>query len=464
LYFLTTGNIDGTVGDTTSALIYGELAVDGTYAQYISTSYLKKVDDTHYYLYSCNQEGSCAMPTLNASKTAYFLSGVDTAPDLIKCIDNQVKNCVVDSSHSAGYYLNAGSDKAIHPVLSCDGTKCQAETVELTQCGKGVGQQVVGGLILDNNEVKVCVADGKTVGISNTSPVYKTITTTGNNHFPGISAGTYNIKFATDGRVYPLVAEGDGLNSCTIGSDCKAGIYYKINNKICLGDGSKNCNDIDATAAKLAGSVTDSGYVYVDKDHAQVEITQSGHNDVLLAYKCSFTDGTQDESSCSIVKKTFFYDTPREKVVYCNGWAGEGCVISTSRTCDDNDEGKLIVSGTTKSVCFGSHSVPLPSSGSTFSFLITSGVNTYYGINDNEKTLLELSSTSVTIGTYDDDYHLGYHLNQSIISAKEALIYCPGATIESCVEERAFKGYYIDASGDASKKLIRCTNRTTCEL
>jgi len=455
------------------------------------------VDADTKYLHTCSNDGTCTIPTLT-SATVYYLSGVGNSQKIIKCTTNQIKDCEILSSPGDGYYINAGTDKSVNPliycknnvckavakqsgyyingdhekstkqIIKCKEATCESESVTKTKCGFNSSEKSKQGqLIIDNEKVKVCVADWEAQEIINSStalPVYKSLSVVDSDDFPNVSSGKIDIKFTNDGRVYKLETIGDD-DKLPVNNDasCTEGIYkIKSDNKIYYGNPGTTCKEIVSTEAGLPENSNDGGYVYFDKDYKIVNITEHPEL-VYMAYYCTFSSGAVQ--SCEIKTNAYFYDaaTSRQKGVYCSGWKGEGCTIvnTMGSSCSSGDEGKIVKDSSGKiSICFGSTSVAFPESGSQHVMFKTIDSNQYYGKNKDEFVSLLISGK---IAIVESAPASGYHINRSIKSGKKYLINCASDDYSSCMEETAFKGYYVNSSGDNTKPIIKCTSETSCD-
>jgi len=461
-YFSMDYKAAATPGTTTPVMIYAENG-SNTYEQYVSRSLLQ----SRTYMYNCNDSGSCTLVTSFNYKTlpGYFLTGVSTSKKLITCTSDAIADCTQNDTPKNGLYLNYGADKTVNPIISCTGSNCDIVEITKTACtGKGDNVQVEGGLIMDGGKPKMCVGDGEAVEIfasSSTSatPKYKSYKTAG---------ATVNVKFTTDGRVYELENDNLSLLSSSTANDCSYQHYYiKSGDKkiYTAAEGVTTCTVIGSNLiSSLTGSGTEYGYLYFKSDGTRItDLT----NQIDLIYYCKFENSAN--TKCTRVINTYFYDSIAQKVVYCSGWKGEGCVAiatTSASTCSSDDEGKIIYNSNKVKICFGGTAVDLPAEGekSYVAFTPATTLQTY-GIEKGKRTLLELTSNSATIYNEKlDDTQRYYFINYSIDANKKALYRCIGeSSIEACTEREPLKGYYINGGRGDTNSIIKCSSATECE-
>jgi len=453
-------NKAGTFG-TDSGLIY--IYSEG-FKQIISSNYLHTTGT--YYLYGCNDTGVCSKQT--PTTAGYYLSGPTNTANLIKCTTAAVSTCVVEITPKDGYYLNNGLNKATKPVIKCENNVCTAMEISKTKCGNGTGEQVMGGLIKDDNKIKLCVSATEAIDINATSPIYRSIKISNDNDFPGVNLAVdttpelRNIKISKDGSIYELKPDSTAFNSCIANTGCTGTKYYFNSPNICQNKSSNDCvnikaEDVGITSEKFTAGIK-TGYIYFDSASPteKKDIAVDGV-EILFAYQCTFSD-VNTLTECKQIKQGVIYDPIKQKVVTCNGWAGEGCTVSSASTsCADGDEGKLIISSGKPSLCFGKNVVNLPSSGPIYFPMKVEQINTIYGLTKSELTFLELNSYSAV---KISGGKAGYTINQSISTTKKALYSCSDTSLSNCNEITPLKGYYLNG-GDAST-IISCSTSKTC--
>jgi len=369
---------------------------------------------------------------------------------LIYCTDSDIKNCVTLPA-IPGYYLNAGSDKTKKPVIQCNGTECKSVSIEATECGSG--KQVAGGLILNSSTVKVCLDNGSSVEISKRADVgYKSITLTSAKDFPQTSTTNTNIIVKLGINSVTILEKG-GLPECKGASagatPCFTGAIigqYCINN-------NNNNNEIYETVAngcvKFDRKIIffNSLYEKVEKDDALESPSK------VFGYQCS-TGG--EEKTCTLISGYVVYG---ENIIQCSGWKGEGCTVTSKNngnSCSSSEVGKITADAS--KICFGtSNSVSLPEIVEVedtedeeieIVAFVPTEINSIYGINKNEVSILTVTANSVIVSTLIED---GYYLNKLVSSSKsKALIYCISGT---CEVRDALNGYYV-----IDDELIECKN------
>ena len=123
-----------------------------------------------------------------------------------------------------------------------------------------------------------------------------------------------------------------------------------------------------------------------------------------MVYQCTFSnaDTIDTTEKCRQIKHEIIYDSVKGKVVSCSGWKDEGCrVESSSGSCTASDEGRIIVSGANKSICFGSKSIALPTSEASYIAFLPKQANSIFGIGNSE-VFLKLTSNSAIVTANDD--------------------------------------------------------------
>jgi len=119
-----------------------------------------------------------------------------------------------------------------------------------------------------------------------------------------------------------------------------------------------------------------------------------------LVYQCTFSDANTIDASekCKQIKHGIIYDSVKGKVVSCSGWKDEGCrVESSSGSCSALDEGRIIVSGANKNICFGTNSIPLEAD--KFAFIKTKTTNSIFGVGKSELVYLDITANSVIVNS-----------------------------------------------------------------
>ena len=420
-------------GDGDNKYIY-DCAATGICTKTVSNYYLLPSGDKKY-LYKCGADGKCAtVPSVyylkedgtpannvlyltendgeakavTATIAGVYLAGIGSVDEnpkydyVVKCTGTTASTCemVATSSVLAGYYYNSGSNKAAKPIIACDGTNCVA--IEVTNDMCGVGEQNAGGLILTDGKIYICL-DGYGTSMelkTDATNVYYHTMTVRESVFPGqADAGTINIKVNKNGSVNKLVSDTTALSttSCTGTSECEVGKYYHISNKICKASAEDTCGNISKDDVGLSGDGT--GYIYFESDTKKVDISTAGVV-VNMVYECPFTGGSGGTlGDCVQIKQGTIYDPIKQKVVTCNGWKGEGCTVTTApSSCSTDDEGKIIVSGGNKSICFGRNTIALPATATTIVFR-TKITNSIYGLSNDKNVVLYISANKAVVGT-----------------------------------------------------------------
>ena len=410
----TNPSIYGTLGNigsgTDSGLIYtcstGTCSKIETYYYYYKDE--SDTSNKKYVLYKSDENGVFSPVTPSAG---FYLAGAGTTTNgvtsydsLIYCSGNTASTCSAYESIKPGYYINAGSESSTKPIIRCSsGPSCTAIGLSTSECNS----QIIGGLIkTSDSKIKLCVNENEAVDISTTSPIYKTITTARNEAFPGVDTGTINIKITKIGEIYKLEDDDSGLGSCTAGTNCGSNYYYLNGDKICKNESSTNCVDITSsevgiTAANI-GAGLKTGYIYFSSTTPTEkisDITASGV-EIKLVYQCTFSDANTIDASekCKQIKHGIIYDSVKGKVVSCSGWKDEGCrVESSSGSCSALDEGRIIVSGANKNICFGTNSIPLEAD--KFAFIKTKTTNSIFGVGKSELVYLDITANSVIVNS-----------------------------------------------------------------
>jgi len=355
-----------------------------------------------------------------ASTAGYYINSGSIYPEealkpldaLIYCKSNKVEECEVRSAR-AGYYLNSGEEKSEKPVIRCDGTTCKAEAVTKKVCGNDENKQVVGGVIFDENKLKICVSGGNSIEIKSGATVsYENLELLKEEDFPGAQKSTISVKVNSDASVtllvdvtLPTCTENAGNNVCFDGA---------VNNQYCIksgkiylttiaANGSATCALMTNQQAGLAADAGGPAIIYFNNDYEKIGIpTETTTN--IMAYQCLFNpSSTYDLLSCDLIKGYISDMTAGEnkKIIHCNGWKGEGCTVTTKTTsenCSNDDEGKIVGKGT--KICFGTtttHSIPTTSPASSqYIAYKSSTINKNYGINKNDVALLSFTYISST--------------------------------------------------------------------
>ena len=467
---------DATAKTDNNIMIYIE-STAGVYEKLVSLYYLKKTaEEATSYIYKCNDEGKCSnVSTITAG--SHFLTKEEGETKIIECLTNQIHECTIIDKSKKGYYLNSGDDNTTNPVYSCDGSSCQAVSLTNTHTScKDIAtatetNQIIGGIIKVGNKINICVAVDEYVELKSSataSAVYKEIILNNANDFPEKDGTNIIIKITNDGRVYKLNKATYVLNTCDTncsGSTCSRTDEYYVgeNNKLFYQGEGGACTQINSESVGLSSGSSGFGYIYFDSNKKKVDIA-TNPNDIVLAYQCTFVSGVQ--TGCTLMKHAYFYDSKAGKTgkaVYCNNWKDEECIVETAASsCSSGDEGKIIYTGNKAYVCFNTNAVEITST-EIYTIFNTVDVNKYYGKFGGVNTLLELKdSYALSLNNLPTEQQGKYFINQSINSNKESLIYCDSALTE-CKEEIALKGYYVNGSGDDSKKIIKCTSESSCE-
>lgn len=285
-----------------------------------------------------------------------------------------------------GYFLNSDTTSGAKKLITCDGSDCTTTAADPTDYAG------VGTLKVTNTGVTMCIAVGCSgkgemkIEASSAAPVYKTITLAADDDFPGNSGGdtTISVRIGNDGSV--LLLEDTGLTET-----CATDIY-------CLDSSKIKYND-DAYMTEAA----EGTYVYYfNTENERIDPpTLPGNIPDIMAYECSY-DGTPEMESCTLVKG-YVVDSRNAITIHCSGWKHEGCRVISTTACVSGDEGKL-TSG--RRICYNTSKISLPTiddeEKSVDLALITSDINSYYGVAASEVLYLTLkyvspSYSSVTV-------------------------------------------------------------------
>ena len=406
----TNPSIYGTLGNVGSGTDSGLIYSCSTTCSKIETYYYYYKDETDasnkkYVLYKSDENGVFSPVTPSAG---FYLAGAGTTTNgvtsynkLIYCSGNTASTCSEYQPIKPGYYINAGSESSTKPIIRCtSGTSCTAIALPRSECGS----QVTGGLIqTSDSKIKLCIDDDEAVDINTTSPIYKSIKISNDNDFPGVDLTdddvpeVHNIKITKIGEIYELEDDNSGLSTtdCT-SSTCEADTFYCLGNKICKGSGSTSCADINGESYGLGAA--GNRFIYFKSETEEVDISDS-NAEVNMVYECTFGSGASyPVESCTQIKHGIIYDSVKQKVVSCSGWEGEGCrVESSSGSCAASDEGRIIVSGANKNICFGTNSIPLEAG--KFAFIKTKTTNSIFGVGKSELVYLDITANSVIVNS-----------------------------------------------------------------
>ncbi|OUM64187.1 hypothetical protein PIROE2DRAFT_60822 [Piromyces sp. E2] len=360
-----------------------------------------------------SEKASLVVATGNTNITTGYHRNVavnadDTVTDnrkkaLVYCeTAGDVSSCASVDAYS-GYYLNAGSDQASLPLITCSKAGgCSAAATQTT------GEGCVVGAVDPNKKLGIDFTTAKVEQIAvnaNATPTYETIEYAADDTpaFPDATAGERNpIKIRPDGSV--ILLEDASLPLCTESiPDGDVCFTEALNEQHCITSSgeiyvSRIADDETKSCTILTGS--DTTIVYFDKDNKLVDRTDPTIDitTAVMAYQCTF--GDNDALSCSLAKGITKIDA--DAVIYCNGWVDETCHSDATTTACANDVNGAY--GTLEGVgglCFSTSTVvEMPSDTDAnaihlaFEFSTTS---TIYGQTAGSVPVLTLTATSALI-------------------------------------------------------------------
>ncbi|OUM70385.1 hypothetical protein PIROE2DRAFT_1543 [Piromyces sp. E2] len=461
---------------------------DGTQASDLGVSY-----------YTCNVSGGVSDCVLERKKLPTCKNGVQTTAACIEndsagnvCItsDNRLlktgedgESCVVvtGTSNSIHYF---GDDRVEKPGVDATATytyKCTSSasgTRALSGCS--LEYQKPGGIVKTASGMGLCTSeDDNTVLEISTEKVYDRVAVKAN-VFPDVTAeSTINIKVTGTGGVVQL-KDAAGLTSpylptCvsnpTSGTDgCKVNGSSEVVSH-CIKDGVIY-RTFGKTCGKLDYDETINGFTFYKKDYRRAN-PDAGDTDIALAYQCTF-DGSGRAKQCQYAKGLVKTAT---KVVNCNGWKGDECLVLDQESASSCSEGEGSIKAGEDGICFGSRAVEFPADSYTYAAFKTSGFNEIYGFNENELVLLKLTPHSALVISYeelDGEVYLIDQANPENDDEKTPLIFCSaggcnsvsshtvdrvtgtGENAEDKVVGKAHT-YYVDGAYPFGQQIITCT-------
>jgi len=146
-----------------------------------------------------------------------------------------------------------------------------------------------------------------------------------------------------------------------------------------------------------------SDIIYFDKDNKIVTDATTAD----MAYQCTYGNTTPyTVTSCELAKGYTLIDSTNTKYIYCNGWKGEGCVVSSNAlsdctliNTDEMENGKLgmvTVNGNEKVGICATADFVLPETDTTITLELTQ-TSEIYGKMQDEIITLSLSSDKALI-------------------------------------------------------------------
>lgn len=241
--------------------------------------------------------------------------------------------------------------------------------------------------INDPTSATLCLTSGcsdddnnRIIITSNGNDIYKSISISSKNDFPGAEVGSASIKVGSDGVA--ILLEDTALPSCTSIASNNACFTDAVNEQYCINTDNKiyktSINGSQKSCSLLNGK-TGTVPVYFNNVFNEVNAPTEASNNII-AYLCSFND-SQNVESCELMKG---YAINNSKYIQCSGWKREGCKVVQLNTinkkyCSEN-EGVFGINPSSNNVlCFGTNEYIISSvfSGDTISFK-TSNINPFY--------------------------------------------------------------------------------------
>jgi len=409
----------------------------------------------------------------DGESTYYLNSGVNKSNyPLIHCVN---KKCETIKPLN-GYYLNSDSNENAKHFIICNNNVCSEDGTEYSSDCTKIGiitssapQELEERRKREGETYNICLtkkteqADGEVVQIpDDTTIVYKTITISSKDDFPGAAASsTIDIKIAKDSVT---ILETSSLPVCDTISNTD---YCKSSNvqvNYCIKD-KKIYKTTGSSCSLLSGTAKSEVFYFTQSTNEKLPILFENDSDVM-AYQCTYTlsETTNTQSTCELIKGYIIVGT---RYINCNGWKGDGCTIEgpsspsqsgSDRKREENGEdlvgviveGKLII---------GSKEIEIPTDSTTKLLAFKSeDVNSIYGVRAGI-IFLSVSSKKVTISSPTDTTDK-YYYNQLATTDNEIIYYSnskwiTGKFTNTLEHETASQYVYIDA-GDPSKKTIIC--------
>ncbi|OUM68922.1 hypothetical protein PIROE2DRAFT_3312 [Piromyces sp. E2] len=344
-----------------------------------------------------------------------------------------------------------------------------------------VSPAAVGEVVRTASDLRMCLANGESVGLTATGSQYLSITTAGT-EFAGLADDTYTVKTIGNGIVkvgdtvteaipqcnsddeteLPCVKNGSGnVNAC----------YTSTDSKLYLTTQDNKCKQLTITAY-----ASGKGIIHFARDHSLAQSytylsTIDADSKPRMAYQCSF-GGDGKASGC--VKVTGHVVT-ESYLISCSNRADDDCTVRATTTSCTGGEGVIVSDG----ICFGNAKVALPTATATASDYIAfkaTDYNAYFGLAKGEIALVELGKNyAITTTKHTAESAYLYFVNQAspsigTDSRSEPLIRIDtnGSgevqnTSEVIVKGGAVPGnptYYVDAY--SGKQVITCTYGGAC--
>lgn len=306
--------------------------------------------------------------------------------------------------------MNAGSDKTTNPIITCNGTTCEVQTL--------AGDCNTIGKVSTGNKLCLSSENDGTVDITveteeSATPSYETLNVASDG-FPGVTTeGKIAVKINTDGSA--LLLEDISLPECkgtvpSNNSKCQDSNNDKevehciSGEKIYIsGTGTtKTCKPISHTAIGTK--------VFFFKDDATTaDITNS--ETPVMAYQCTFTKVSNNVTleKCVLVQG---YVIDNGKIYQCNGWKYEECKSVTTTACDSGTTTNGVIgkdssdANASNAICFGETPVVLPSDSDTPTYsllaftLPDTTTSSEYGMMAGEIVKLNITSTDAIVTTF----------------------------------------------------------------